>query len=229
MPAGDHDARGEQLRARLAAARLYLIVEAEPHGRPAGALLRAALAGGVDAVQLRDKSAGADAIVRAAHRFRAICDEHSALFVLNDDPELALECGADGVHVGQDDVAVERARAIMGPDPLIGVSTHAPGELDAALRSSADYLGVGPVHATPTKPGRAPVGTDLVRLAAERAGDTPFFAIGGIDEANLSEVVAAGARRIAVVRAIRDAPDPQAAAAALRAAVDAGDRLGAAR
>lgn len=229
MPAAESEPRAERLRARLGAARLYLIAEAEPNGLPAAGLLRAALAGGVDAVQLREKSAGRDAILRAAESFRAICDEHSALFVVNDDPELALECGADGVHVGQGDVAVERAREIVGSTPLIGVSTHAPAELDAALRSSADYVGVGPVHATPTKPGRAAVGTELVRIAAARTGEVPFFAIGGIDAGNVAEVIAAGARRVAVVRAIRDAGDPEASAAALRAAVEAGDPVGAAQ
>ena len=228
MPTGHEDARGKRLRARLAEARLYLIVEAEPGGRSAAELLRAALAGGVDVVQLRDKSAGRDAILRAAELFRAICDEHAALFVVNDEPQLALECGADGVHVGQDDLTVERTRAIVGRAPLVGVSTHDPEQVDAALGSSADYLGVGPVHATPTKPGREPVGTALVRLAAARGGK-PFFAIGGIDPGTVRDVVAAGARRVAVVRAIRDAADPRASAAALRAALELEDRLGAAR
>ena len=219
---------GKRLRARLAEARLYLIVEAEPGGHSPAELLHAALAGGVDAVQLRDKSAGRDAILRAAERFRAICDEHAALFVVNDEPQLAFECGADGVHVGQDDLAVERTRAVVGRAPLVGVSTHDPDQVAAALGSSADYLGVGPVHATPTKPGRAPVGAELVQLAAARARK-PFFAIGGIDEENVGEVVVAGARRVAVVRAIRDSVDPRASAATLRTAVELEDRIGAAR
>ncbi len=135
------------------------------------------------------------------------------LFVVNDHPQLARESAADGVHPGQDDTAVFVARMILGEGPLIGLSTHTPEQVDAA--DGADSIGVGPVHPTPTKPGRPAVGLDLVTYAAAHAR-VPFFAIGGIDPANVASVRAAGARRIAVVRAITEAPDPAAAARALR-------------
>ena len=129
--------------------------------------------------------------------------------------------GADGVHVGQDDMPVAQARELAGEDLLLGLSTHAPREIDAAVAgpTRVDYIGVGPVHATPTKPGRAAVGLQLVRYAAEHAA-LPFFAIGGIDAANVGAVLAAGARRIAVVRAIAQAAEPALAAGALRAALE---------
>jgi thiamine-phosphate pyrophosphorylase len=123
------------------------------------------------------------------------------------------------VHVGQEDEAIESVRRIVGPDVLVGVSTHSPEQVAAALGSDVDYFAVGPVHETPTKPGRPAVGLELVRHAAGIAGERPFFAIGGIDPGNVAEVVAAGAERVVVVRAIRDAADPQAAAATLRAAL----------
>ena len=179
-------------------------------------VLGPALRGGVDMVQLRDKGAGDDAILRAASGFRALCDEHGALFWLNDRPDLAREARADGIHLGQDDMPVAEAREQLGPEMLIGLSTHSPEQFDAALRSQADQLSVGPVWETPTKAGRPGVGLDYVRYAAEHGGDSPWFAIGGIDDGNVGEVIAAGARRIVVVRAIRDADDPERAAASLR-------------
>jgi len=194
---------------RLRDARLYYIC-----GIDRLSTLAPALRGGVDIFQLRDKHAPDDELLRAAATARRLCDEHGALFVLNDRPDLAVAANADGVHLGQDDMAIAEARAAIGPDLLIGRSTHSPAQIDAA--AGADYIGVGPVHATPTKPGRPAVGLELVRHAAARAA-VPFFAIGGIDAANLGDVVAAGATRAAVVRAIGDAPDPEAAARALRA------------
>ncbi len=182
-------------------------------------VLPAALRGGVDMVQLRDKDAGEEAIRRAAERFRSLCHEAGALFWLNDRPDLALECGADGVHVGQDDIPVAEVRERVGPELLIGLSTHSPAQLDAALASEADQLSVGPVWATPTKEGRPATGLGYVGHAAAHAGDRPWFAIGGIDGENVHELVRAGARRIVVLRAIRDAADPGAAAAALKAAL----------
>jgi thiamine-phosphate pyrophosphorylase len=202
-------------RERLRRARLYLVVEAA-----AEHMLPAALRGGVDMVQLRDKGADDEAILRAAARFRAICDEHGALLWLNDRPDLALAAGVDGVHVGQDDLPVAEVREQVGDALLIGLSTHSPEQFDAAIRSEADQLSVGPVWETPTKQGRPAAGLSYVRYAADHGGDRPWFAIGGITRENVGEVVAAGARRIVVVRAIRDAADPQAAAAALRAALD---------
>jgi thiamine-phosphate pyrophosphorylase len=197
-------------RERLSRARLYLVADTS-----AAAWIDAALRGGVDAVQLRAKEAGDDAILRAAAVFRAACDEHGALFILNDRPDLVSAAGADGVHVGQDDVPVPEARALVGDDRIVGLSTHSPAQIDAA--AGVDYIGVGPVHATPTKPGRPAVGLDLVRYAAAHAR-VPWFAIGGIDESNVAAVREAGATRIAVVRAIAHAADRAAAAEALRAA-----------
>jgi thiamine-phosphate pyrophosphorylase len=193
---------------------LYLVVEAA-----AEAVLAPALRGGVDMVQLRDKQADDEQLLRAAARFRAICSEHGALFWLNDRPDLVEETGADGVHVGQDDEPVAAVRERVGPDVLIGLSTHSPAQFDAALRSDADQLSVGPVWETPTKEGRPAAGLDYVRYAAANGANAPWFAIGGIDAGNVRDVVAAGARRIVVVRAIRDAPDPERAAAELREAL----------
>lgn len=204
-------------RARLRAARLYLVCDLRPGGRPLADVLAPALAGGVDVVQLRDKQAGRDELLAAAAIARDLCDGAGALLILNDHPELVQEAGADGCHVGQDDMQVPAARERAGADALVGQSTHFPDEVAGA--GAADYIGVGPVHATPTKPGRHPVGVELVRFAAFHA-PVPFFAIGGIDTANVRDVVAAGARRIAVVRAITEADDPRSAAEQLRAAVE---------
>lgn len=208
-------ALGDQRRERLRRARLYLVVEARPE-----AFLHAALRGGVDMLQLRDKDADDDALLAAAAMFRRACDEHGALLWLNDRPDLAAAAGADGIHVGQDDAAVAAVREEVGPDMLIGLSTHSPAQFAAALESDADELSVGPVYETPTKAGRRAVGLDYVRHAARQAGDRPWFAIGGIDRDTVHEVTAAGASRICVVRAIRDAADPTAAAAELRAALE---------
>jgi len=204
-------------RARLDSARLYLVCALRPGGRALEDVVGPALAGGVDIVQLRDKHAGDEELLAAAAVARRLCDEAGALLILNDRPDLVLAVRADGCHVGQDDIGVEEARSLAGPDTLVGLSTHSPQDILGAIR--ADYIGVGPVHATPTKPGRPAVGLGLVRYAAERAA-VPFFAIGGIDGSNVGAVVDAGARRIAVVRAIADAPVPKTAAAALRAALE---------
>jgi thiamine-phosphate pyrophosphorylase len=212
------EARGPLLRERLRTARLYFCCEAMPGGREPEDLLRAALSGGVDIVQIREKDLDHDEIERAAPTFRRLCDTHNALFIVNDDPYLALSCGADGVHVGQDDAAPEEARAILGPDAIVGLSTHSEEQLAASASAPVDYVSVGPIWETPTKEGRAGVGLGLVEHAAG-AAPHPFFAIGGIDPANAEQVVEAGARRLCVVRAIRDAADPAAAAAALRAAL----------
>ena len=205
-------------RERLRRARLYFVTDVRPGLEE---LLAAALAGGVDMVQLRDKSASDDELVRAAAVFRRLCDEHGALFWLNDRPDLVAACGADGVHVGQDDMSAAEARAAVGADRLVGLSTHSPEQLDRALASGeADQLSVGPVWKTPTKEGRPAAGLDYVRHAASVAGGRPWFAIGGIDLDNVREVIAAGASRVVVVRAIRDAADPRAAAAGLREALE---------
>ena len=202
---------------RLVAARLYLVCSTRPGGRDLRDVLSAALAGGVDVVQLRDKQAGAGELLAAASVARRLCDEHDALLILNDRPDLVAAAYADGCHVGQRDMAPAAARALAGPDALVGLSTHTPAQIDRA--AGVDYIGVGPVHATPTKPGRRAVGLELVRYAAEHAR-VPFFAIGGIDQDNAAAVLAAGARRLAVVRAIADAPDPSQVTTSLRRALE---------
>ncbi len=192
-------------------AQLYVVLDgAHTH------VLDAALRGGVDVVQLRDKEASDDDLVRAAESFRSACDAFGALFVLNDRPDLVIACGADGVHVGQRDASVADARAIVGDERLVGLSIETEAQLDAI--AGADYLGVGAVFATPTKTESVAGGLELVRAAAARV-TIPWFAIGGIELANVAEVVAAGAPGVAVVRAIRDADDPEAAARDLRAAL----------
>ncbi|HZO60575.1 MAG TPA: thiamine phosphate synthase [Solirubrobacterales bacterium] len=220
------DTAGPGLRRRewLRRARLYLVCEARPHGRDPEDLLRPALQAGVDVVQLREKDGDEREIVRAGRAFRRLCDAYDALFIVNDRPELAIACAADGVHIGQDDADPREVRRMVGHDYLIGLSTHSPAQVDAA--AAVDYISVGPVHATPTKPEYAEVGTELVRYAAEHA-EAPFFAIGGIDADNVASVMAAGAERVAVVRAIRDAADPAAAARAIRDRVEAAAPAGA--
>lgn len=207
-------------RERLRTARLYLVCEAMPGGRDPEALLQAALSGGVDIVQLREKELGREEIERAARTFRRLCDTYSALFIVNDDPYLARTCDADGVHVGQDDASASEARELLGPEAIVGLSTHSEEQLAASAEEPVDYVSVGPVWETPTKEGRPGVGLGLVEHAAANASH-PFFAIGGIDPGNAPDVVAAGARRLGVVRAIRDADDPLAAAEALRGALAA--------
>jgi thiamine-phosphate pyrophosphorylase len=192
---------------RLQAARLYLVC-----GAVADDFLRAAVRGGVDIVQLRMKDEPDGAILAAAERFA----RHDVLLIINDRPDLAVAADADGVHVGQDDISVDEARAIVGPERLVGLSTHTPEQVDAA--DGADYIGVGPVYETPTKPGRPAVGPELVRYAAGHSR-VPFFAIGGINAGNIRDVAAAGAQRVAVVRALTDAGEPEAIARGLRAAV----------
>jgi thiamine-phosphate pyrophosphorylase len=213
---------GSERRARLSAARLYLVCDSQPGGRELENVLSAGIAGGVDIVQLREKRLPDDELTQIAHAAREICGRLGALFIVNDRPHVALAAGADGVHVGQEDAPVAQVRELVGPGMLIGLSTHSPAEIDAATdrRAAGDYIGVGPVHATPTKPGRPAVGLKLVRYAAAHAR-LPFFAIGGIDTHNLPEAIEAGARRVAVVRAIGDAADPEDAARALRTPLDA--------
>jgi thiamine-phosphate pyrophosphorylase len=211
------ESHGPLRRERLRTARLYFVCDARPAGEDPEALLRAALSGGVDIVQLREKELGRAEIERYAFTFRRICDTYSALFIVNDDPELAHACDADGVHVGQDDASVERARELLGPDAIIGLSTHSEEQIAAADKRPIDYMSVGPIWETPTKAGRPAVGLELVSHAAAVA-TRPFFGIGGINPANATEVSEAGARRICVVRAIHDAADPTAAAEELRRA-----------
>jgi thiamine-phosphate pyrophosphorylase len=182
-------------------------------------VLAAAIAGGVDVFQLREKHLGDPQLLDVAREAQAICERLGVLFILNDRPDLAREAGADGVHVGQQDMGVAEARALLGADVLLGLSTHAPAEIDAVDVSLVDYIGVGPVHATPTKLGRAAVGLKLVSYAASHAR-LPFFAIGGLDTGNVSEALDAGASRVCVLRAIADAADPERAARSLHELLD---------
>lgn len=191
--------------------RLYLVAPARPG---LVELIEAAVRGGVDVVQVREKALPDGELLRVLEDAREITRRLGVPLVVNDRPDLAVLAEADAVHVGQDDLPVEAARRF---GLSVGLSTHAPAEIDAA---SADYVGVGPVHATPTKEGRPAVGLELLRYAAQHAGQ-PWFAIGGIDRTNVEHVVAAGATRVAVVRAIADAADPEAAARELRAALPA--------
>jgi thiamine-phosphate pyrophosphorylase len=207
---------GSARRERLVRSRLYFVLEARPCGEAPRPLLDAALRGGVDVIQLRDKALADDSVVAAAEPFRAACEEHGALFVLNDRPDLVEACGADGVHVGRSDLPVAAARALVGADRLIGLSASTVAELDDA--EGADYVGVT-AFSTPTKDDAVAGGLELLRFAAETLTVT-WFAIGGIDLTNVAEVSAAGVPGVAVIRAIRDAEDPEAAARALRAALD---------
>jgi thiamine-phosphate pyrophosphorylase len=205
---------GTRRRARLARSRLYLVLEGRPHGDDPSPLLDAALRGGVDIVQLRDKDLADDELLRAAEPFRRACDAHGALFVLNDRPDLVERCNADGVHVGQGDAPLADARRAVGEERLVGLSAETADQ----LRGDPDYFGVGAVYATPTKQESPVGGLALVRAARDTLR-VPWFAIGGVDEANVADVNAAGAAGVAVVRAIRDADDPEAAARRLRGAL----------
>lgn len=210
------------LRARLDDARLYLCTGARRDRGDLAEFADAALAGGVDIIQLRDK--GPDGPLEARAELAALevlaeaAARHGALLAVNDRADVALAAGADVLHLGQDDLPVGWARRIVGDDVVIGRSAHSAAETDAAAREpGVDYFCAGPVWPTPTKPGRPAPGLDLVRTVAARAPARPWFAIGGIDHERLDEVLAAGAQRIVVVRAITDAEDPRAAAASLRA------------
>ena len=156
------ESAGPLRRERLRTARLYFVCDARPRGEDPEALLRAALSGGVDIVQLREKELGRAEIERAAATFRRVCDTYSALFIVNDDPDLARACDADGVHVGQDDGSVEEARELLGPDAIIGLSTHSEEQIAASAGARVDHISVGPIWETPTKAGRPAVGLDLV-------------------------------------------------------------------
>jgi thiamine-phosphate pyrophosphorylase len=211
---------GAERRTRLAAARLYLVCDAKPDGSELPDLLRAAVAGGVDIVQLREKLLPDDELLAVAHASSALTRQLGTLLIVNDRPWVAEKAGADGVHVGQDDMPVAQVREVVGPEMLVGLSTHSPEQIDAVDANLVDYIGVGPIHETPTKPGRPAVGLELIRYAAANA-TVPFFAIGGLDAGNLTEALDAGASRVCVLRAIAAAEDPERAARELRSALDA--------
>jgi thiamine-phosphate pyrophosphorylase len=202
---------------------LYLCTDARRDTDDLAEFVDAALAGGVDIVQLRDKQAGlpwlaAREELAALETIAKVCARHGALFAVNDRADIAVAAGADILHLGQDDLPVEIARRIVGDDMLIGRSTHSVEQAEAAaVEPGVDYFCTGPCWPTPTKPGRPAPGLDLVRAVADRAVsdhevDRPWFAIGGIDADRLPQVFGAGASRIVVVRAITDAADPREAA-----------------
>ena len=216
------------LRGRLAEAVLYLCTDARERQGDTEGFLDRALGGGVDIVQLRHKGLEAGAELRYLEIFRRACDKHGALLAVNDRADVAYAAGADVLHLGQDDLPAAVARQICGPDIVIGLSSHDEQQAAAAAaRPEADYYCTGPVWPTPTKPGRPAPGLPLVRFAAGLSpaglssagpgGARPWFAIGGIDLGNLDQVLDAGASRVVVVRAITEADDPGAAAAALAA------------
>ncbi|MGH3876287.1 MAG: thiamine phosphate synthase [Actinophytocola sp.] len=205
------------IRRRLADARLYLCTGLRPD---LAEFADAALAGGVDVVQLREKSIEARDELAALAALAEVCARHGALLSVNDRADVALAAEADVLHLGQDDLPVPLARRILGDDVVIGRSTHDREQATAAaVEPGVDYFCTGPCWPTPTKPGRPAPGLDLVRTTAEQRPDRPWFAIGGIDEARLPEVLGAGATRVVVVRAITEAADPQTAASRLAAAL----------
>ena len=213
---------------RLSRARLYLCTDARRERGDLAEFAEAALSGGVDIIQLRDKgSAGerkfgpleAGPEIAALEILAEAARRHGALVAVNDRADIARAAGADVLHLGQDDLPLDIARDIVGRETLIGRSTHETGEAARAVMEDVDYFCVGPCWPTPTKPGRPAPGLDLVRAVVSMAPDKPWFAIGGIDEHRIGEVIEAGANRVVVVRAITDAQDPAAAAAALRAAL----------
>ena len=208
------------VRTELASARLYLCTPDRPD---LGEFVEAVGRAGVDIVQLREKALDDRELLRRAGVAREAAHAAGALFILNDRPDLALACAADGVHVGQDDVPPAVARRILGPEALIGLSTHAPAELGLARREPVDYVSVGPVVATPTKPGRAGTGLAYVRTAATLlgAGGLPFFVTGGASPESLPDLIAAGASRFVVVRALTESPDPVSVVHELRRLLDA--------
>ena len=206
------------LQARLRLARLYLCTDARTEGGDLEDFCEAAFAGGVDILQIRQKDMDPEEELEALQVARRAAERHQAIVCVNDSPELAERFSADMLHLGQTDGSSRRARRHLHRWALIGRSTHAPKQTDKAIADdAADYFCVGPVYATSTKPDYEPVGLDLVRYAAEAAPPSnvaakPWFAIGGIDLTNLDDVLAAGARRVCVVRAITLAEDPEAAA-----------------
>ncbi|MGO8875901.1 MAG: thiamine phosphate synthase [Acidimicrobiales bacterium] len=186
--------------------------------------LRACISGGVDVVQLRDKRLDDAGIVQRAGLAQRVCADLGVPFILNDRPDLAAEMGADGVHVGQDDVAAVEARRLLGEGGIVGLSTHEPAQLEAALLEPVDYVSVGPVVPTPTKPGRPGTGLDYVRIASRLAAGCappmPFFVTGNARPDTVGAMVAAGARRVVVVRWLTESPEPESAARQLAAALD---------
>lgn len=214
---------GTSLRKRLDASLLYLCTDARTERGDLAEFADAALAGGVDIIQLRDKGLEARQELAALEVLREACERHGALLAVNDRADIARAVRADVLHLGQRDLPVPLARDIIGADPVIGRSNNDPGAAAlSAEETGTDYFCVGPTWATPTKPGRPAAGLALVEQTAALGTDRPWFAIGGIDLDNLDQVLGAGATRVVVVRAITEAEDPRAAAAAFKARLTAG-------
>ncbi|MEL6601604.1 MAG: thiamine phosphate synthase [Cyanobacteria bacterium J06614_10] len=210
-PKDEHaDLRQKRLQ-QLAKARTYLVTSPVDNLL---AVVESALQGGIAIVQHREKTANDEDRLAIAQQLRALCHRYSALFIVNDRVDIAIAADADGVHLGQQDLPMSAARQILGPDRIVGRSTTNPQELQRAIDEAADYIGVGPVYATPTKPGKAAAGHDYVRYAAQHAS-MPWFTIGGLNADNIDQTLAAGATRVAVVRALMEAEDPAAVARSL--------------
>jgi thiamine-phosphate pyrophosphorylase len=206
--------------AKLESARLYLVSGATVGARRLAELVPELATAGVDLIQLREKEMEAAEILEVGRPLVAACYESGIPLIVNDRPDIAAALQADGVHLGQNDLPLALGRRFL-PDGIVGRSTHSRSEIDSETTGAdrPDYIAVGPVFETPTKPGRPSVGLDLIEYADQRVG-LPWFAIGGIEEGNLAALIEAGASRIVVVRAITEAPDPVAAAARLRAILD---------
>lgn len=200
----------------LSARRLYLCTPDRPD---LAAFLRDCIAGGVDVVQLRDKELEAKPLLARAAVALAVCRDLGVPFVFNDRPDLALEVGADGVHVGQDDAPVSLVRRIMGPDAIVGLSTHGSADLEGAADQDVSYISAGPVEATPTKPGRPGTGLGYVTQASARSS-VPVFVTGGVTPEKIPALTGAGVRHFVVVRYLTQANDARGAAQALRQAID---------
>jgi thiamine-phosphate pyrophosphorylase len=210
------------LRATIGSRSLYLCTPDRPD---LASFLELCIRGGVDVVQLRDKTLDARPLLARARVALRVCHDLGVPFILNDRPDLALECDADGVHVGQDDASTALARRLLGPERVIGLSTHAPSELESALRQDVDYISAGPVTPTPTKPGRPGTGAGYIIVATESVEGSarpwlPVFVTGGVSPESIPDLKRAGARRFVVVRYLTEAEDPEASARRLRAAVD---------
>lgn len=201
---------------RIDGRRLYLCTPDRPD---LVRFLESCLRGGVDVVQLRDKDLDARTLLSRARLARSVCRDHGVPFIVNDRPDLALEAEADGVHVGQDDAPVALARRILGPGAIIGLSTHQPGQLDAAAGAAVDYLSAGPVEPTPTKPGRQGTGLGYVTYATAHAR-RPVFVTGGVTPLTVPKVAGAGARAFVVVRFLTGSREPERDARRLRSAID---------
>ena len=202
----------------LAGRRFYLCTPDRPD---LPQFVDACIRGGVDIVQYREKNADARAVLKRGALVRDVCRSHGVPFILNDRPDLAIELGADGVHVGQDDCPPAAARRIMGPNAIIGLSTHHQDDMTGAEREPIDYISVGPINPTPTKPGRPGVGLGYLRYAVDNA-PVPYYVTGGVNPKSIGDLLASGATRFVAVRWLTEAPDAYEAAKKLRRAIDTG-------